>query len=530
MSSPCTSPCPTCGGSVSQIIPAPCAPEDHNDPAAAECCCSKQFVEVSQPFNWPSVGGEVTLRACCAEGVTPGAVLYSLGLGYLHVEGVPSECEIVAKNMGEPCNVRVAGEPIAAGAKLLVGVPPCIPSSGSSSGSINCLTTSFLVPEYCSSPSDTGACCVDVGVTTVAGLNAGDRLMIGGTREFRLTEIKTPTIIRICNDGLGGMPGAMVAAGDCFTVIDGGNPCGKAAQETANVILGCKNGEQVPIAGSYDGQIFQWNQAAGEWELVSAPPLPVCTSLVCCLTLDPENPPDTSYIIEVDDSSIFEANNLITINQPNGTQRRFTVNAVIDATHIRITPAFTVTEITSFDEGAAVCQIPDVCGQEAVEVPEEGVRALVACNEGGGVPLAASSAADANKVMVGCGSSWKEANRLLGFKPILTNIYNGLTTPVSFPVLGTIPPQVCGQQRYAVLEIGLLLSAPATGGTELVGYVNNSPVLGLDSIAGGLDDESGYRYIFVPVTDGDSILLQALRTGAATTTAIMQVQLMGYLA
>lgn len=420
----CQSPCPTCGGTVSQIIPAPCTEENHSNESPAHCCCSKQYVEVSQSFNWPGVGDEVTLRACCAEGVAPGAVLYSLGLGYLHVESVPSECEIIAKNLGEVCNVKVAGEPVAAGQKLLVGVPPCAPVSDGGGGlsSANCLTTSFIVPEYCATPSESGACCVDVGVTSVIGLSAGDRLALG-FREFRLLEIKTPNIIRICNDGKGGLPGTVVAAGDCFQVIDGGNVCAKTPVTDCGVLVVCKNGEQRPFKASFDNAIPQWRNVSGCWETVAAPPLPKCTSLICCLTVDHTNPDGTNYTIEVEDSSLFAVGNLVTISLTNGNLVYFSVVAIPDSTHLRVTPTQVPSETLEFEENAAICIVADACSNASIDFPDSGTPTLVACINGQSRPIKPQC----GTIIQGCCDDegkklWKMAPRGLSYYPFAAEV------------------------------------------------------------------------------------------------------------
>lgn len=538
----CQSPCPTCGGNVNYVVPQPCSQQPAEPAPETPEQCSKQWLEVSQDFNWPGIGDTVTLRACCAEGVAPGAVLYGLGVGYLHVESIPSECEVVAKNFGEVCNQKVPGEPVAAGIKLLVGVPPCSPSGGGTGQASNvCLESSFLVPEVCSSPAENGACCVDVQVSSVAGLEIGNRMAIG-IREFRLSEIKSPTVIRICNDGGGGLPGALVAAGDCFVIIDAGSPCAKDPVEDG-VLMVCKNGEQRPVVPGFDRAIMQYNSASGLWEPKSAPALPSCTSLGATFSIDSTNPPGTFYVIEVDDSSVAEAGDGVSINLPSGDLKEFTVHSIVDGTHIRVVPAFSFSGVLTFNEGASVCDVTvtDICLRASQTMPGGGSRGILACLAGVATPITA----EWGKNLVVNGGSlnpyWA-----MDQQPLREFIYDtpqplynrsGATSSYSQNVVladyNTFKNNSARNKIYAVLRGSLFGAANPFFGSvqQLIAYANSieigraTPTLDIAANASQTDGVS-FGDVSIPLTS-DTLALQ-VQTSAAIDGHVFVISLVGF--
>lgn len=461
--------CIPCGGNVNYIVPQPSSVQpgggDAETPTTPELSeCPVHFIEISEPFDFPAPGETAIIRSCCSDGLTDGAVLYSIGMGYLHVSDIPNECEIEVINLGEICNIKEAGEPVEAGTKLQIGIPVCVSASEAEQKQI-CLTTDFFVPDYCDAPTDTGGCCRNVGVTSVTGLVVGQRLALG-QREFRLTEIISATLIRICNDGAGGLPGAVVyAMDDCFEIIGGANVCDRETVD-GGMLLACRDGEQRPIGGSYDGQIPQWSNELQRFVLVAAPPLPTCTSLDADFTVDETNPVETNYVIDVFDSSNFVVNGSLQINESGGTLRRFSVITIIDGTHLRVHPVFTVTTNTTFHAGASVCQVEDKCALTALPANEQVIGGILACIDGNSKPIAPS---EDNKIIVGKDTLWVEASRGLGFYARFISLYNGEGDSVvtyEWDALD-IPAMVGNEQIYAEIEVWASISG-ATGGRGVV--------------------------------------------------------------
>ncbi len=524
-------PCAPCGGNVNYTVPQPSSVQpgggDVDAPTTPTLSeCPVHFIETSEDFDFPAPGETSIIRSCCSEGIAPGAILYSLGIGYLHVESIPNECEIEVGNHGETCNVKVPGEPVASGTKLQIGIPTCGGNNSAQDGVI-CLTTDFFVPDYCAAPTDTGGCCRNVGVTSVAGLTVGDRLALG-SREFRLAEIVSASVIRICNDGAGGLPGAVVyAMDDCFSIIGGANICERETVD-GGLLLACRDGQQAPIAGTYDGQIPQWDNSLNRFVLVAAPPLPTCTSLDADFTVDETNPPETNYIIDVFDSSNFIVGGSLQINESGGNLRRFSIITIIDGTHLRVHPLFTVTTNTTFHAGASVCYVEDRCSFTAQDANVPVIGAVIGCVDGISTPLTPS--AD-NKILVGKddgGMRWTEENRGLGFFPVMTTCLNITNTTsiqsMSFDTIG-IPGKIGNQQIYLRINIWAELSGPS--GVQVEVRVNGVGLRTLHTNGngttppGGGADEDRFSWL-VPAAGGGTFTaqmatIQNLSGGAITT-------------
>lgn len=518
-----SSSCAPCGG-VNYVVPQPASQQPSNNPDPPSLpelsACPVHFIEVGEEFDFPAPGETTVIRSCCSEGIAQGAVLYSIGMGYLHVSDIPSECEIEVVNLGEPCNVKIAGEPVAAGSKLQVGIPVCGGDGTNKRADKICLTTDFFVPAYCAQPTDTGGCCVNVGVTSVSGLVTGQRLAIG-QREFRLMQINSAREIRICNDGNGGMPGAVVyAMDDCIEIIGGANECDRQTVD-GGLLLACRDGSKQPIAGQYDGQILQWNNELRRFVLVAAPPLPTCTSLDADFTVDQTNPPETNYIIDVADSSDFVVNGSLQINDSGGHLRRFSIITLIDGTHIRVHPLFTVTANTTFKAGASVCYVEDKCALTALDASEQAIGAVLGCIDGNSKPLAPS---DDNKILTSEGGLWKEASRGLGFHPRFTSLYNGSGSGLvthAWDDLG-IPSQAGGQQIYAEIHVWAVISG--SSGCQGVVEINGQPYVILYSNGNGTTPPGGgaqqCRFtVKIPATAGagNNITMRVYLSQGSTT-------------
>lgn len=522
--------CKPCGGNVNYTVPQPTSVQpgggDAETPTTTPelSACPIHFIEIGEDFEFPAQGETSIIRSCCSEGIAPGAVLYSLGIGYLHVESIPNECEIEVGNHGELCNIKTPGEPVVAGTKLQVGIPVC--AGASSDDDCPRLTTDFFVPDYCAAPTDTGGCCRNVGVTSVAGFTEGDRLAYG-SREFRLTEIVSPSVIRICNDGAGGLPGAVVLAGECFTVVGGVNICGRDAVDGGQIVV-CRDGQQQPMVGTYDGQMPQWNSALERFVLVAAPPLPVCTALDDEFILDSSNPTTTNYVIKVLDSSNFVVNSSININEAGGALRRFKVVTIIDGTTIRVNQQFTPVANITFLTGASVCLIEDVCAKEASAANAVTIGAIVGCVDG--ISKSVTPSSD-SKHLVSYNGAWQEVSMLHGLKVVESTVYTGVGAPVTlnWAALGA-PAPISGKVVYALFEIWLSIGGAISPQASVIASVNGTNIFSIDASQVDLsDDENGYRYFRMPVAQGGSVTLRGALNGNASSASVV-FHLIGFLA
>jgi hypothetical protein len=202
--------------------------------------------------------------------------------------------------------------------------------------------------------------CIDITVTNVNGIVVNKNVQIsGGT--YRVQEVKSGTLITICNDGSGVIPGTVVNAQDSggnfitpIVLVDV-NPCTNTGVFSGALIV-CKNNIQQPLLGSIDGQVPVYDASTGEVNLRNLLiPVGDCTVLTVCLTLDPNLPPGSSYLITVQDTSIFGSGDPVVIGA-----RPFTVDNIVDATQMYVTPSQDPTAIEKYDPGTTVCDA-DCC-------------------------------------------------------------------------------------------------------------------------------------------------------------------------
>lgn len=312
--------------------------------------------EISQVFRnknsfcMPSCGARVSVIFDGVTDVAVGAWMWAFGIGYLEVT-------LFNANTGEiqltnpcptDCGTQVpAGTPIPACTLFVLSPPICTGANGNS-GTQPCLASGFVAP--------ISGACVQIAVTNVNGLSVNKNVSIN-TGIYRISAINSAVLITICNDGDGLTPGTVVDPGsNCAVpiILVDNNPCLNEPVLLASV-LACNGGVEQPLVGTEIGQILVYAGNGNSAFRTLGIPVLNCTTLTVCLTLDPDLPPDTTYLVVVADTSGFAVNDVVTIG---GTV--FTVSAIIDGTHMRLLPQETVTVIQTFPAGANVCSA-DCC-------------------------------------------------------------------------------------------------------------------------------------------------------------------------
>lgn len=368
------SPC-TCQVAVRQVWIPPtsqrctttCVPvaaiTDQTHCESTSCSCnSNLYVTNSSTFTVPACGETATMYIAGARRVPVGTYLYADSVGYLKVTTIIDDCslkvELTQEVCDAECNVASPGSTIAACTKFIVTALGCgVLSSGTFS--LNpCLTTCFYSPASGES--------VTIGVSSVGNIVTGSIVSIGGYQYTVVTVIDSETIT-IRNDGDGAPTNTYFDCDDnCnypVTVVTSPSPCDNDPVSEGLIVV-CDGATQTTLEGSIDNQIPVWNNERGVFELEVLDQSTIdCTTLTCCLILDPAASPQ-EYLIEVADSSIFSqaqyqqfGNLLIYIDGDP-----FIILDIVDPTHIRVQPFFEVTVITEYADGAVIC-IADCCEQ-----------------------------------------------------------------------------------------------------------------------------------------------------------------------
>lgn len=313
--------------------------------------------EISQVFRnrnafaMPECGAKIDVVFQGVTDVAIGAWLWAFSLGFLEVEGFnPYTGAITVSN---PCPTNCGtqappGTPVPACSMWVLTIPVC-PGSGGT-GTFPCLDSGFIAP--------VSGGCVQIAVTNVNGLSVNKNVSIE-TGIYRISAINSATIITICNDGQGLTPGTNVdpgPAGNCAVpiVLIDNNPC-LNNQVLCGAILGCNGGVTSPVVGTEVGQVLVYNGNGNSCFRTLGIPVLNCTDLTVCLTLDPDLPSGTSYLVIVGSTADFTVGDIVTIGGIT-----FTVDVIIDGTHMRIIPTEDPVAIITFPAGSTLCSA-DCC-------------------------------------------------------------------------------------------------------------------------------------------------------------------------
>lgn len=316
-----------------------------------------QVFKLRSAFVMPACGGRVYVVFNNVVEVAIGSYLWAESVGYLKVAGFSSVTqEVVLENTcpSLQCGDQAApGTMVQACTAFVVTPPPC-QNTDAESGLWPYLAADMVAPANGS--------CLDIAVTNTNGIIAGGQVTIGGGT-YRVGAILSATLIQICNDGAGLSPGTVVdhddAQGNLIVpiIIIAQDPC-LATPVLSGKLLVCKNGLQQPIEGILNGQIPVYDSTSKEVDFRSlAIPVADCTSLTVCLTLDPANPPGTSYLVQVVDTSAFTMGDILSIS---GTQ--FSVISVDSLTTMHISPLVNPSAVENFPVGSQICSA-DCCTQ-----------------------------------------------------------------------------------------------------------------------------------------------------------------------
>lgn len=347
----------------------PCTQEENPcDPCAAvESCpdCSPStvnnmdfFITVTAGFNMPACGNTGQIVVEDATRLYVGALLWNASVGHLVVVSIDDDTHVTVRNDCPTNNVLDPGEPVPADTVFGVGVPAPV-DAATENGTGPRLDLDFVIPAI-------GACVV-IKATTTEGLFAGENVSIAG-QEYRISGIADLVTLTICNDGSAGPVGDTVEKdpnGDGILDypiirIAEQNLC-LAEEGSEGKLLICDGVAQKVMVGTIDHQVPAWNNAEGEFKLEVVDSLVVCTYLTGCLVLDPLHV--GNYVVEVDDATIFAP----FVDEYPGVKIKingdyFSLVAIVDGTHIRVEPWFTVTEVITYNAPMAVC-VADCCEQ-----------------------------------------------------------------------------------------------------------------------------------------------------------------------
>lgn len=317
---------------------------------------SRFYFSMTVPASWnvPEVGASATLIIPGIKDVTVGSFIWHPSFGYFEIVSFDlSREEIMVQNNGDiGVNPNAApGTQVPECTAFVVTDEPCCNANGNS-GDCDFVAVDFTAPA--------ASACIDITVTSAEGLVIGKTVQIGAGR-YRLSNVKTSTLITICNDGDGITPGSAViaknTAGDfqyCVILLDG-NPCTNPAV-TTGALLVCADGITQPLDGSIAGSIpVLTDPATNEvtFQLLGIP-VKTCTVLTADLTLVNGT---AGYTFQVADTSQFTIGDILQI----GTRSdRLTVTALPSATFITgtMSPVPSVTVV--IPAGTTLCNV-DCC-------------------------------------------------------------------------------------------------------------------------------------------------------------------------
>ena len=201
---------------------------------------------------------------------------------------------------------------------------------------------------------------INVSVSNLVGIYVNNNVQIGpGT--YLVTSIIDNNTITIKNEGSGGVVGSTVYAKDtygrCITPVTpyGDNPCDNTVQARGALVI-CKNGIVTTLDPAINGQIPVVVDAANGEVAFQYPGYSTleCTELTGCLLLVSGI---LTYTMQVTDTSIFEAGQLIVISYAGIEDYYWVITAILSATQMTVE---SVTGTQSVDASIPVSTA--VCG------------------------------------------------------------------------------------------------------------------------------------------------------------------------
>lgn len=224
---------------------APC-PENHCLVEVKNQFCTT--IKVMNAWNVPDCGEQAILEVPNVLSALPGSYLWSSTYGYFEVISYNATTQqLVIQNNCQNDNASPGTAVLACSQFIVVDAP----FSATDPTEFPYVALDFTAPA--------DGNCLDILVTSTIGLTAGSTIQIGNGI-YVLNAITSPTLINICNEGEGLIPGTVVvsvnAAGDYqypITTI-GANPCANASVEEGALVV-CAGSKAVPLGGDTVGSV-----------------------------------------------------------------------------------------------------------------------------------------------------------------------------------------------------------------------------------------------------------------------------------
>lgn len=310
----------------------------------------KNGVKIIKEFTVPACGVTTPMYVDSFAYFPVGAYIFHGLTSYLKVvDQRPSENVLMVKN---ECSLtsETVGQlvPVCS----VFSIIPEVPSSGQGTGGQKFLGQDFIVPAV-------DECESAYVVPNVTGIQVNDTVQFAaGT--YTVSQIVSANVIRICNNGYGGVPGSVVYALDAnntfqhpITVVEE-NPC-NTTPVTAAKPVGCSEGKVKLITGPTGG-LFTLNEDGTADFKNYVLPVVACQTLTACFLLTPEG---TDLIATVSSTSGYAVNDSLELTYGNIVYK-FTVTAVLDATHIELTLENPPEELINIPPGTQLCD-PSCC-------------------------------------------------------------------------------------------------------------------------------------------------------------------------
>lgn len=299
-------------------------------------------VKTVTPFNVPKVENKVEVRLDNVKSILPGSILWNQKIGGMSVVSFDAATQTAIVT---PANINVDfGSLVPMGTEFMVGIPAI-----DINDTKEYLDSPYLAADFISPAVGE---CQNASVTSVSGLTINDKVSIAGY-VYKVGAIINKSTLRLCNDGEGAEGGVVIAFDpeDCGEpsvpiIVYETSPCEATPVQTGNIVV-CNSGSLTTLTGEADGQMVRWNNNHKRWELVNAYIDENCSYLTTCFTVDTL---DQSYVATVKSTTLFSLDNKVIIDDT-----KFTVEEIVDSTHLKLKPETRFTEIVTYPTGTNVC-------------------------------------------------------------------------------------------------------------------------------------------------------------------------------
>ena len=299
-------------------------------------------VKTVTPFNVPKVENKVEVKLDNVRSILPGSILWNQKIGGMSVVSFDAATQTAIVT---PSNINVDfGSLVPMGTEFAVGIPAI-----DINDTKEYLDSPYLAADFISPAVGE---CQNASVTSVSGLTINDKVSVAGY-VYKVGAIINKSTLRLCNDGEGAEGGVVIAFDpeDCGEpsvpiIVYETSPCEATPVQTGNVVV-CNNNSLTTLAGEADGQMLRWNNNHKRWELVNAYIDENCSYLTTCFTVDTV---DQAYVATVKSTSLFNKDNKVIIEDT-----KFTIEEIVDSTHLKLKPETPFTEIVTYPTGTNVC-------------------------------------------------------------------------------------------------------------------------------------------------------------------------------